>query len=142
MIGNAKWYLGAGPESYSSLTAADFYGYERGTTTGKQCTSGSLCNDTVTRTTSWTGQIGLMYPSDYGYSANIENEDGCKTLEVEKSENGLVKVLVEEEDFGTIHVWYDGTMMQKISYVISAISYLIVVIYLVIKILRDKNLRK
>jgi len=26
------------------------------------------CNDSVTRTTSWLGKIGLMYPSDYGYA--------------------------------------------------------------------------
>ena len=78
----------------------------------------------------------------YGYAANIENEEGSKALEVEKSENGLVKVLVAEEDIGTIHVWYDGTMMQKVSYIISAITYLGVVIYLVINIFKNKNVGK
>ena len=54
MIANVTWYLGG----YSSLsaTAEAFYGYERGTTVY----SG--------RPTSTTGYIGLMYPSDYGYS--------------------------------------------------------------------------
>ena len=54
MIANAKWYL----EGYSSTsaTAEAFYGYERGTTVS----SGMP--------TSTTGYIGLMYPSDYGYS--------------------------------------------------------------------------
>ena len=54
MIANAKWYLGG---YWSEDATADaFYGYERG--------------DTVYsgRPTSTTGYIGLMYPSDYGYS--------------------------------------------------------------------------
>ncbi len=54
MIANVTWYLGG----YSSgdATTEAFYGYERGTTVY----SG--------RPTSTTGYIGLMYPSDYGYS--------------------------------------------------------------------------
>ena len=54
MIENVSWYLGG--YSSTSATAEDFYGYERGTTVY----SG--------RPTSTTGYIGLMYPSDYGYS--------------------------------------------------------------------------
>ena len=77
MIGNAKWYLGAGPETYSSLTSSDFYGYERGSDSGKQCsntgTYADYCNDSVTRKPFWVGQVGLMYPSDYGYSANMNS---------------------------------------------------------------------
>ena len=54
MIASVTWYLGG----YSSegATAEAFYGYERGTTVY----SG--------RPTEWEGKIGLMYPSDYGYS--------------------------------------------------------------------------
>ena len=47
MIENVTWYLGG--YSSTSATAEAFYGYER-------------------RPTSTTGYIGLMYPSDYGYS--------------------------------------------------------------------------
>ena len=54
MIENVTWYLGG--YSTQSATAESFYGYERGTTVY----SG--------RPTSTTGYIGLMYPSDYGYS--------------------------------------------------------------------------
>ena len=54
MIENVTWYLGG--YSSTSATAESFYGYERGTTVY----SG--------RPTSTTGYIGLMYPSDYGYS--------------------------------------------------------------------------
>ena len=54
MIENVTWYLG-GYSSYTIPPAA-FYEYERGTTVY----SG--------RPTTTTGYIGLMYPSDYGYS--------------------------------------------------------------------------
>ena len=54
MIENVTWYLGG--YSSTSATSEAFYGYERGTTVY----SG--------RPTSTTGYIGLMYPSDYGYS--------------------------------------------------------------------------
>ncbi|HIR74531.1 TPA: hypothetical protein IAB95_03405 [Candidatus Ventrenecus avicola] len=60
MIGNAKWNLG-GTANYTSSSnglTSHFYGYERGTTvyTG--------------RPAEWIGQIGLMYPSDYGYATS------------------------------------------------------------------------
>ena len=54
MIANVTWYLGG--YSSTSATVEAFFGYERGTTVF----SG--------RPTSTTGYIGLMYPSDYGYS--------------------------------------------------------------------------
>ena len=60
MIGDAKWYLG-GTASYTSSSnglASHFYSYERGTTVY----SG--------RSTNWTGKVGLIYPSDYGYATS------------------------------------------------------------------------
>ena len=54
MVVNVTWHLGG--YSSTSATTSAFYGYERGTTVY----SG--------RPTSTTGYIGLMYPSDYGYS--------------------------------------------------------------------------
>ena len=57
-IETVVWNLG-GTASYNSSSnglASHWYGYERGTTVY----SG--------RPTTWTGKIGLMYPSDYGYA--------------------------------------------------------------------------
>ena len=66
LIANVTWYLGG----YSSIktTTEVFYGYERGTTVY----SG--------RPTSTTGYIGLMYPSDYGYSVLSSNCARTTTL--------------------------------------------------------------
>ena len=59
-IEEVVWNLG-GTGRYTSASnclASHFYGYERGTTVY----SG--------RPTTWTGKIGLMYPSDYGYATS------------------------------------------------------------------------
>ena len=59
-IESVVWNLG-GTASYTSASnglASHFYGYERGSTVY----SGHA--------TTWTGKIGLMYPSDYGYATS------------------------------------------------------------------------
>ena len=59
-IEEVVWNLG-GTNTYNSASnglASHWYGYERGTTVY----SG--------RPTKWTGKIGLMYPSDYGYATS------------------------------------------------------------------------
>ena len=74
LVGNTLWHTGAnGTNDYTSASnglASHFYSYERSSNNGKICTSGSSCNDTVARTTTWQGKIGLMYPSDYGYATS------------------------------------------------------------------------
>ena len=89
-IESVKWNLGspsnnAGSyDSYlNSVTSSTTYTRERSNYTGKICTSETLCNDTVTRTSSWTGKVGLMYPSDYLYATsggNATNRQTCLGL--------------------------------------------------------------
>ena len=56
-IEEVVWNLG-GSSTYNDVTPSMFYERERGTTvyTG--------------RPTTWTGKVGLMYPSDYGYATS------------------------------------------------------------------------
>ena len=63
MISDSTYYLGGGSSSsiYSNVSLT----MERGTTVI------SSPSDGITRTTSWTGKIGLMYPSDYGYATDF-----------------------------------------------------------------------
>ena len=73
MIGNAVWNTGANDGktyTYNNIITSKFYELERSSNTGKICSSGTYCNDTVERTTTWTGKVGLMYPSDYGYATS------------------------------------------------------------------------
>ena len=75
MIGNAKWYLGGAAKYNSSSNGLAFhwYKYERGTSVH----SG--------RSTSWTGKVGLMYLSDYGYATSggtTTNRASCLAKEI------------------------------------------------------------
>ena len=86
LVGNTLWNTGTnGYDSASNGLASHFYSYERSSNNGKICTSGTYCNDTVTRTTTWNGKIGLMYPSDYGYATSggsTSNRTSCLNKEL------------------------------------------------------------
>ena len=75
MIEEVVWNTGA-ITYVDSINRSSAYTQERvseiganGAGTGKKCTSGTNCNDTVTRTITWIGKVGLIYPSDYGYAS-------------------------------------------------------------------------
>ena len=81
MIENVVWNLGSPnnnngtydsnwENSTSGVRVSTSYTRERASTNGKVCSSGSYCNDSVTRTSSWTGKVGLFYPSDYLYATS------------------------------------------------------------------------
>ena len=77
IIDNAVFYLGA--STYSGVTTEQLYANERGTTV---C---GACNSDTTKLT-WTGFVGLMYPSDeymvYGNGVNAtcyDNPNGCSS---------------------------------------------------------------
>ena len=76
MIGDAKWYLGGTSEypSSSNGLASHFYKNERGT---------AVYNSS--RSTNWTGKVGLIYPSDYGYATSggsSTNRASCMAKEI------------------------------------------------------------
>ena len=87
LIDYHTWNTGAPKHStlYNSTTQSydtvEFYKAERGNETGKICTGGDRCNDTVTRKTEWTGYIGLPYVTDYAYASS---ENDCNT-KIDKS---------------------------------------------------------
>ncbi len=89
-IESVKWNLGSPSNNagsfdsnWQSISASTAYIRERSNYTGKVCTGGTYCNDTVTRTSSWTGKVGLFYPSDYLYATaggNATNRQTCLGL--------------------------------------------------------------
>ncbi len=66
MVADTKYYLG-GRTAYDNLKGEDYYNFERGT----KVYSG--------RSTSWTGKIALMYPSDYSYTYALGVDNTCYT---------------------------------------------------------------
>ena len=80
MIDKHTWNLGSNDETtytYNNIKAKPCYELERSNNTGKICASGTECNDTINRTTTWEGYVGLMYPSDYGYAVGGEARTNC-----------------------------------------------------------------
>jgi len=63
---DVTYYLGGYSSTLSGLSAVDYYTFERGE---------AKYNDV--RSTNWTGKVGLMYPSDYGYTFAYGVEDTC-----------------------------------------------------------------
>ena len=96
LIDNHTWNTGAidGTDATISnqetfaLNTVPFYNAERGNVTGKICSSGIACNDTVERTTEWTGYIGLPYATDYAYASS---ESICETnMQKQDSSNAYI----------------------------------------------------
>ena len=94
LIDNYTWNTGAPNYSklYDSTTntldTVEFYKAERGNETGKICSSGKWCNDTVTRTTEWTGYIALPYLTDWAYAS--ENSICETNMQVQASSNNFI----------------------------------------------------
>lgn len=130
MIGDAKWYLG-GIEDYSSSSnglASHLYTYERGTTVY----SG--------RSTSWTGKVGLIYPSDYGYATsgnssttrsmclakeiyNWDNASDCYENDWLQPPSNICKWTISPyspDSRGVFFVFYIGTIRQTSNYYLDA----------------------
>ena len=79
MVDNHTWNTGGATwdaSDRSGQSAVTIYNAERGTATSQLCSDSSpYCTDSVQRTTTWVGKIGLIYPSDYGFASS--NSD-CK----------------------------------------------------------------
>ena len=91
LISDAVWNTGSNDGisyKYDNIPTVNVYELERSNNTGKICAgtsyaTGKYCNDTVERTTTWTGKVGLMYPSDYGYATSggsTVNRDKCLNI--------------------------------------------------------------
>ena len=86
LIDNHIWNTGAIENNTRTDTLA-FYSAERGTK-GKICSSRGYCNDTVTRTTTWTGYVGLPYVTDWAYASS---ESICETnMQKQDSSNAYI----------------------------------------------------
>ena len=67
-----------------------FYNAERGSVIGKLCSAvEGICNDTVTRTTTWKGYVALPYMTDWAY-ASSESVCALNMYQQEESENGFL----------------------------------------------------
>ena len=117
MIGNAKWYLGgtANYDSSSNGLASHWYKYERGT----GVYSG--------RSTSWTGKVGLMYPSDYGYATSggtTTNRAGCLAKELYNWDSDSVSDCKNNDWMYNSNIWqWTITPRQDVAYYVFGVIF-------------------
>ncbi len=73
MITDAIWYTGGIDFNNTNINSYDIYNYERGNAVYNHDKNGrgNCSNDTLERTTSWVGKVGLINPSDYGYAVDF-----------------------------------------------------------------------
>ena len=88
LIDNHTWNIGA-MRYISRTNTLTFYQAERGSVHGKSsCSSGNQCNDTIIRTTEWTGYVGLPYVTDWAYASS---EGICETnMATQDSSNNYI----------------------------------------------------
>ena len=99
LIDYYTWKTGAIEMSKRTNTPA-FYSAERGTK-GKICSSEIYCNDTVNRTTTWPGYIGLPYATDYAYASG---ESICETNMVKQDSNN--EFICKNNNWMFKNTWY------------------------------------
>ena len=79
MIENAVWNLGGvqfgGNDGKENTTVLEAYQNERNSKTINNCIypSDGNCTDKKGRSSSWTGKVALIYPSDYSYATKDSN---------------------------------------------------------------------
>ena len=84
LIDDAVWYLGSPGNnngSYDSnlnysVNPVVAYNRERSSYLGKLCSSGSSCNDGITRQPTWTGKVAIAYASDYAMATDGGSSSG------------------------------------------------------------------
>ncbi len=84
MIDTVTWNLGSSIAEDGVRTVLEFYNDERQHHVILCNSSYMTCNDNVARNDFWVGEVGLMYPSDYGYAtsggSNINRETCLNTV--------------------------------------------------------------
>ena len=66
-----------GTNNWGKSKPLDFYNFERSNNSSKACKNSDLCNDTIKRSTTSTGRIGLMYVSDYAFAIGGSKRNQC-----------------------------------------------------------------
>ena len=120
MIGDAVYYLGAVSYNSGFGTTEKIYGEERGTTV---C---GACNSDTTKLT-WTGKVGLMYPSDeymvYGNGVNSACYDNPNRCSGTNAQTGWVyKSNVLEGQSSPSYTWLLSSDAGNSNYVLGANS--------------------
>ena len=75
--------------------------------------------------------LELPYLYYLGYDANISYDGGEEEdIEITESENGFLSVKLKNSDTANLTIRYTGTVLEKISYIISGLGIILCIIYI------------
>lgn len=78
--------------------------------------------------------IELPYIYYLGYDIELETDNKEKiSLKAYESDNGFIEIHLENGESGKVIVYYEGTILIKISMIISILSFTIIILYMVWK---------
>lgn len=74
-------------------------------------------------------EMPIIYYKGYKAVLNAKNKSNVD-LEITKTKNGLIKITLPKDNLdGKITIWYQGTILQDFSYIISFVSISFMIIY-------------
>lgn len=77
-----------------------------------------------------------------GYKATFENRKLVKEIPVSYGNNNVVRVYLGSKNAGTIKVWYEGTAIQKISFIVTLLSFSVIIAYYLILYIKKKEIKE
>ena len=85
--------------------------------------------------------IELPYIYYLGYTVEIvDNNGNIEKLDTFESENGFVAINIKDGIEGEVVIKYTGSLLMQISYIISIVTFMGIIVYLVISKTRNKKL--
>ncbi|MDL2215286.1 hypothetical protein LJC00_03765, partial [Dysgonomonas sp. OttesenSCG-928-M03] len=113
---NYLWDRGSNTINTNSEAQISEFNRQKGTT------SFDIATDKPTK-----AELPLIYYK--GYKASLDG----KEIELVQSSNGLVEISIPKS--GQVTTWYNGTLIQRISLIISLMTFIVLIIY----IIKNKN---
>ena len=83
-------------------------------------------------------KLELPYIYYLGYDVTLKTDNKTEKIDIEESENGFLQINLNNVDKGVIVVKYKGTAIMKAAYLISFITFLIIIIVNMFVIIRKK----
>ena len=84
--------------------------------------------------------LELPYIYYLGYDISIETSKEIVKLNYTESENGLIQVFIPNNiEVAEVKVTYTGTVLEKLSYLLSALATLIFVVYVYLYRIKSKK---
>ena len=83
--------------------------------------------------------LELPYIYYLGYEVAFENNNEKAILKTEESDNGFLQIKLDEINNGKITVRYTGTIIMKISAIVSFVTFILMIIFKIYKLIKRRK---